>query len=74
VHEHVFVERGWLEQQLAAGKSLAEIGEVVGRDASTVGYWVKKHGLRANGAEKHAPRGVGSRVEPSKRSQSAASA
>jgi len=44
---------GWLEQ----GLSLTEIGELTGRDASTVGYWVAKFGLRANGATKHAERG-----------------
>jgi transposase len=53
----VFVEREWLEQQLEQGKSLPAIAKLVGKDASTVGYWVKKHGLRANGADKYSPRG-----------------
>jgi len=53
----VFVEREWLKEQLAQGKSLPAIGKVVGKDASTVGYWVKKYGLRANGADKYAPKG-----------------
>jgi transposase len=44
---------GWLEQ----GLSLSEIGALVDRDASTVGYWVSKHRLVANGRAKHAPRG-----------------
>ncbi len=44
---------GWLEQ----GLSLAEIGALVNRDASTIGYWIKKHGLSANGKRKYAPRG-----------------
>lgn len=42
---------------LDAGLSLEEIGRRVGRDASTVGYWLKKHGLEANGGAKHAPKG-----------------
>lgn len=46
-----------MEEQLRQGKSLEAIGRLAGRDASTVGYWVKKHGLRANGSEKHAPKG-----------------
>lgn len=45
--------KGWL----ASGLSLAEIGTLTKRDPSTVGYWVKKHGLVANGATKYAPRG-----------------
>jgi transposase len=57
----VFVEREWLEQQLQRGKSLPAIAKLVGKDASTVGYWVKKHGLRANGADKYSPRGGVSR-------------
>jgi transcriptional regulator with XRE-family HTH domain len=51
------MERAFLEEQLAAGRSLEQIGAMVGRDASTVGYWVKKHGLTAVGREKHASRG-----------------
>ena len=37
--------------------SLDAIGELVGRHPSTIGYWVQKHGLRANGSEHHGPRG-----------------
>jgi hypothetical protein len=37
--------------------SLPQIGRLVGKDPSTVGYHVKKHGLKANGADKYAPRG-----------------
>lgn len=37
--------------------SLLQIGELARKDPSTVGYWVQKHGLRANGAERYAPRG-----------------
>src|ERR671919_1385318 len=45
--------RSWLD----AGLSLTEIGALTNRDPSTVGYWVEKHGLVANGREKYAPRG-----------------
>ncbi len=55
------MDREWLEQQLERGKSLPAIAKLVGKDASTVGYWVKKHGLRANGADKYSPRGGVSR-------------
>ena len=51
------VDRDSLALLLAQGLSLAEIGRRFGRDASTVGYWVKKHGLAAVNAEKHAGRG-----------------
>ena len=51
------MERELLERYLAEGRSLAQIGGLVGRDPSTVGYWVKKHGLIANGRAKHASRG-----------------
>jgi Homeodomain-like domain len=51
------MEREFLEEQLAAGRSLEQIGAMVDRDPSTVGYWVKKHGLIAKGRDKYAPRG-----------------
>jgi Homeodomain-like domain-containing protein len=51
------MEKEFLEEQLAAGRSLEQIGQLVGKDASTVGYWVAKHGLVAVGREKYAPRG-----------------
>lgn len=37
--------------------SLVRIGRLVGKDPSTVGYWVRKHGLRANGSCKYTSRG-----------------
>jgi transposase len=49
----------WLEQ----GLSLEEIGRRVGRDPSTVSYWVQKHGLVAANRERHAPRGPLSRSQ-----------
>jgi transposase len=45
--------KGYLEQ----GLSLPQIGALENRDPSTVGSWVKKHGLVANGADRHTPRG-----------------
>ena len=39
------------------GLSLAEIGRRFDRDRSTVGYWVRKHGLHAVNATKHSPCG-----------------
>jgi hypothetical protein len=45
--------KGWLD----AGLSLPQIGALTDRDPSTVGYWVQKHGLTANGRDKYAPRG-----------------
>jgi IS30 family transposase len=51
------VTREDLESWLAEGLSLEQIGALTGRDPSTVGYWVKKHGLKAVNAERHAPKG-----------------
>lgn len=51
------MERRFLEECLAKGMSLEAIGSEVGKHPSTVGYWLKKHGLRACGAEKFAGRG-----------------
>jgi transposase-like protein len=51
------VDRGWLEQQLAAGRSIESIAREVDRDPSTVSYWVRKHGLQSSQAERHAARG-----------------
>ena len=45
---------GFLED----GLSLAEIGRRVGRHESTVAYWIAKHGLEANGRERHAAKGA----------------
>jgi transposase len=51
------MEREFLEKCLAEGMSLSQIGTLVNRDHTTVGYWVKKHGLKAANHDKHAPRG-----------------
>ncbi len=57
------MERRFLEECLAKGMSLEAIGEQAGKHPSTVGYWLKKHGVAANGAEKYAPRGALSKDE-----------
>lgn len=51
------MDRDALVRLLDDGLSLEAIGRYVGSDASTVAYWLEKHGLEANGREKHAPRG-----------------
>lgn len=51
------MEREFLEAQLAAGRSLEQIGRLVGKHPSTVGYWLKKHGLVAAHHAEYAPRG-----------------
>lgn len=53
----MFVERETLIAWLAEGLSLEQIGRRVGLDHSTVGYWVKKHDLKATHADRCAPRG-----------------
>jgi DNA-binding CsgD family transcriptional regulator len=47
----------FLEECLAKGMSLAQIGEVTDRHPSTVSYHLKKHGLVPVGRAKHAPKG-----------------
>ena len=39
------MERVWLESKLAEGQSIEAIAKEVGKQPSTVGYWVKQHGL-----------------------------
>lgn len=51
------MDRDSLKLLLAQGLSLEEIGRRYGKHPSTVGYWVAKHGLEANGREKYAPKG-----------------
>jgi transposase-like protein len=46
-----------LEQLLDRGLSLQSIADRFGVHASTVGYWVRQHGLSPAHAERHAPRG-----------------
>lgn len=62
----IIMEREDLLAFVEQGLSLDAIGERVGRSPSTISYWLTKHGLRANGAMKFAPRGELSReiLEP----------
>jgi transposase len=46
-----------LELLLAQGFSIERIAKRFGKDPSTVGYWVKKHGLSSPYADKHAAKG-----------------
>ena len=51
------MDREWLAAQLADSRSIESIAREAGKSASTVGYWVNKHGLSSRHAERHAPRG-----------------
>jgi transposase-like protein len=51
------MDRVWLERELAAGRSIESLAREVGKDPSTVAYWVHKHGLASAHAERHATRG-----------------
>jgi transposase len=51
------MERAVLAEQLAEGRSIESIARETGRAASTVAYWVNKHGLTSGHASRHAPRG-----------------
>jgi DNA-binding transcriptional ArsR family regulator len=46
-----------LERYLREGLTLEKIGELTGRDPSTVSYWLKRHGLAAVHRDRHAPKG-----------------
>ncbi len=52
------MEKDFLERCLAEGMSLAAIGDQEGLDATTVGYWLAKHGLTAAGHARHRARGA----------------
>jgi hypothetical protein len=57
------MDRAWLHEQLAAGRSIESLAREVGRDPSTVAYWVAKYGLVSTRAPKHAARGGIAREE-----------
>jgi transposase len=57
------VKKEFLEECLADGMSVAAIGKRVGKHESTVAYWLKKHGLQAVKAERHAARGAPAKDE-----------
>jgi transposase len=50
------VDRSTLEAFLQEGLSLEQISARVGRSASTVSYWLRKHGLQPAHKQKHAAR------------------
>jgi transposase len=57
------VEKELLEECLGEGLSLEAIGKRVGKHESTVSHWLKKHGLAAVEAEKHAAKGAPEKAE-----------
>ena len=57
------MDRVTLEEFLAEGLSLEEMGVRLDRHASTVGYWLTKYGLTAANRAKHAPRGPIARAQ-----------
>lgn len=57
------MDKALLESYIAQGLPLARIGELVDRDATTVSYWLGKHGLCATHAARAASRGGISREQ-----------
>lgn len=51
------MDAGTLAAQLAEGRSIEAIAREAGRPASTIAYWVNKHGLASRHAPRHAARG-----------------
>ena len=51
------MEAEWLAAELEAGRSIESIARESGKAASTVAYWVAKHGLRSRHAARHARKG-----------------
>jgi hypothetical protein len=51
------MDRAWLKEQLAAGRSIKAIADAAGKGQSTVAYWINKHGLAAANAARHQPKG-----------------
>ncbi|HEX8101791.1 MAG TPA: hypothetical protein VF533_04205 [Solirubrobacteraceae bacterium] len=51
------MDRAWLADRLAAGRSIESLAREAGKAPSTVAYWVKKHGLTSSLAGRHAPHG-----------------
>src|SRR3954447_15319881 len=51
------MDRETLARKLAEGCSIESIARETGRAPSTVAYWVHKHGLASQHAERHASRG-----------------
>jgi transposase len=51
------MDKRFLEECLADGMSLEQIGRRAGKHPSTVSHWLGKYGLEANGAARHSPNG-----------------
>ena len=51
------MDKRFLEECLAQGLSLDQIGERAGKHPSTISFHLKKFGLIANGTQRHSPRG-----------------
>jgi transposase-like protein len=51
------MEAPWLASRLEDGRSIESIAREVGLNASTVAYWVNKHGLTSRHTERHRARG-----------------
>jgi len=51
------MDKRFLEDSLAQEMSLEAIGSKAGKHPSTIGYWLKKHGLTAVGRDRFSPRG-----------------
>ncbi|MCB0865551.1 MAG: helix-turn-helix domain-containing protein [Solirubrobacterales bacterium] len=49
------MDKRFLEECLTKGMSLPEIGRLTGKLPGSVSYWVRKHGLTANGRAKFSP-------------------
>jgi transposase-like protein len=54
----MFVDREWLEAELALGKSFEQIGRELERDGSTIAWWARRFGLRSDGSERFSARGA----------------
>ncbi len=52
------MDKRFLEDCLERGMSLNAIGNLAGKHPSTVGYWLKKYGLKALGSERFSARGA----------------
>jgi transposase-like protein len=57
------MDERWLRSQLESGRSIEAIAREVGRDPSTVAYWVNKYRLASQFAARHRNRGPLTREE-----------
>jgi transposase len=57
------MDREHLLSLLTAGMSLEQIGCATGLHATTIGYWIKKHGLTARGSNQFTAKGEPNRLK-----------